>query len=318
STPDRSTDAPPMASPPVVSEAPATVVEGASGAAVVVGASASVVVASPPVATAVSVGSSPSPQAASTSASVINSATHRCPAGFLFLCLTRGSSSSLVLIGPCDLSRLRWLRRRDPPVADSLLDVPEQLGETDPQERQRQDGGHQEVGPEDGSIRRDQRPDPAQPEIHLGDGHTDHAPADAEAHPGEDEGDGGGDDHPAQQAELARDTESPGDLDQVGGGVADTGVGVDQDREEGRQEHDDDPAQQAEPEPDQNQRNQRHHRQGVEPVEVGAEGAVHDPVTADDDPDEDTQCDGGGEADRQQPQALEQGREEGAVDDDRP
>ena len=125
----------------------------------------------------------------------------------------------------------------------------------------------------------------------LADDDADERVADAQPQPGEHEGDRPGERDGPEELQVRR-TEGARDLDEVRVEVPHAGRGVDDDREERAEEDDGDLRPDADPEPDDEEREQDDARRGVEERDERIDGVGEAPVPADAEAEQDPHDDG--------------------------
>src|SRR5690606_32436095 len=130
-------------------------------------------------------------------------------------------------------------------------------------------------GAEEGGVGLDDTAQSRVLEEDLGDEDADDGAARGDAQPRGDVGQSAGEQDVADEL-VAGGLEGPGDLEEVGPGVADPVRGIDDHRDHGAEPDQEDPAGVVHPEPDDDQGDDDHARGGVDGVDVGLQNAAED------------------------------------------
>src|SRR5437867_6339112 len=164
------------------------------------------------------------------------------------------------------------------PFLEAALETVQQLHHQDSGRRDDQDADEHLVGLEGGSGHGDEVADPGGGGVQLTYHDPEQGPTRRILEPREDEGDGAGDDDAPEDLEL-RGPEAPGHLEKALLGGLDPGRRVEEHRDHGSEEDHEDLEPAANPEPDDDDRQQRHARNRVQDVDEGAEAKNRDAGT---------------------------------------
>src|SRR5215472_15763734 len=204
--------------------------------------------------------------------------------------------------------------RPDDPGEERGLYPPQEQHVADPEQGGDQDHGEQPAGEEGVAVRDEEVAQAREADLHLADDHADDGQPGG--HPGarQDIGHGGGQADLPQHLGLGQ-AEGRAQVDVAAADIADAGQRVEQDGPEHDQEDEQQPGLLADPDPDDDERDDDHQRGGVEEVHEGAEHLLHDLVAAHHDADRDAGRDPGQAADHHLLERLRQRLEDDPAGD---